>query len=709
MGASPARRRPVEADAAAADERAPIFLASAGRAAELSHELEAAGQVVAVARRADHARRRFEQSAAMVALVDCTDEVGIGLLRTLAPTAEKRGAALIALVPQHDTAAELACLKAGATHYHLTPPHAPGLSVAIEMGERYVRRLRSSEKIAAVVSAQARLTAGPHWQWRKGDTHLTASPAFAELMGAGVGQERLPVAALLERIDPPDRDDFIRGVARTLRAGMSGDLEHRLLVDGSLHTIAHHLRVLRDAKGRLTGLAATVEDLDAALLDRRLSAHFDLLTGLANAAFARDWIDQLLGGRSDCDPASIVLLLSISRFDGINAAYGRVVADALLQAAARRVRRVVGADQPDTLLVARMGGAEFAVCFAGPVQVADVVLLAERLGEAFNQPFLVSGKVVHLACRIGIAVGEADLDGADTLLRRASAALAQAKARELNRYEVLASHAPEDLAARMASLGDDLRADIDIDAFDLLFQPQVDLRTGAIDGVEALTRWRHRELGTLSPETLMDVAGAAELTPVLGRHLLLKGLAEAQAWPERLRSLRLSVNFTAEDMALPDFAESVAAALAETGFPPGRLTVEVTESNMMRNVDHAARALGQLRAHGVRIAIDDFGTGYSSLAYLRALPLDYLKIDKRLLADLTGPESTQVVVRGVVEMARSLGLKVIAEGVETSGQREAARLAGCDLYQGFLCSPPITGAALATLFERWTTPEQALA
>jgi diguanylate cyclase (GGDEF)-like protein len=688
----------------ALDARAGLscFLLSLRYRAEMTAVIEATGRSVVSARRPEEALRRFEQSQAMVAVVDARGALAVGLevLRALSPAIDRRRAALVALVARTEAARLDDVLAAGATHFALSGPRHGELATLLGFADRYVRRLAASGATAAIASAQAALASGARWDWRKGDTMVTVTPAMAQLLGER-GGGRVALAEMIDHVEEADREDLRRGLLRLLRGGLSGELTHRMVVDGRVHVIAHHVRANRDSKGRLTGLSATVEDLDAVIMERRLSAHFDTLTGLANAAFAREWLDQLLGGRSDCEPATIAMMLALSRFDGINASYGRQVADALLQAVARRLRRVAGGERNPDAMLARMGGAEFLVAWPGPVTLSRVIEVAERLGQEFEKPFLVGGRVIHLASRIGIAVGEADLDGAETLLRRASAALAQAKAGDPNSFEVYMSSERDDLIHRMARLEDDLRDALDQDNLELLFQPLVDLANNRIVGVEALTRWRHPLLGLLPAETLMGVAESAQMTHRLGAHILAKALDAASAWPRSLGELRLAVNVAAEDMQGPDFAERVLGLVAERGFDPARLTLEVTESGLVRDVEHAQRVLGHVRAAGVAVAIDDFGTGYSSLAYLKSLPLDYIKIDKQLLGAGPDIERDRAVVQGVIRMAHTLGLKAVAEGVETAAQRLALRLAHCDYYQGFLCSPPVTSARLVELVEEW--------
>lgn len=242
------------------------------------------------------------------------------------------------------------------------------------------------------------------------------------------------------------------------------------------------------------------------------------------------------------------------------------------------------------------------------------------------------------------------------------------------------------------------------DEVDVLFQPQVSLATGIIVGVEALARWEHPDQGAIGAEQLFAVAERAGLGPALSAHVQALALSRAAAWPSSLDALRLSVNVTADDLARADFAAMFLDRVAASGFPVARVTAEVTETGLIARLDQAAAQLATLREVGCQVAIDDFGTGYSSLAYLKALPLDYLKIDRALTQDIAGSPRDRVIVRGVIGIARGLGLTVIAEGVETAEQRDLLAAEGCDLYQGFLCAEAVDTAALARLVAEQCAP-----
>ncbi|ARS28856.1 diguanylate cyclase [Sphingomonas sp. KC8] len=423
----------------------------------------------------------------------------------------------------------------------------------------------------------------------------------------------------------------------------------------------------------------------------------DPLTGLADGATLRRWIERQLGPRN-AEGAGVLMLLAVTRFEAINGAFGVSAGDQVLQAVARRIERQLDPGMARRGCVARVAGAEFAIALAPPATVDDARRLAGELADAIARPFAAEQHVVTLACRIGVAQADGADDG-PALMRRASLALAEAKMGDPGLVGTLDAGGVAQ-AAHDNRLEVDLRAALDRDEIGILFQPQVSVTTGEIVGVEALARWRHPELGELGAATLFAVAERSDYLVQLSAHVQGKAIRMAASWEGDLASLRIAVNVTAADIARPGFAARFLALVDRSGLSPARLTVEVTEGGLIEDLAQAADFLGELRAAGLRVAIDDFGTGYSSLAYLKALPLDYLKIDQKLAQDIGGSARDRVVVRGVIEMAKSLGLTVIAEGVETETQLALLAAEGCDIYQGFLCAQPLEEDALAELLAR---------
>jgi EAL domain-containing protein (putative c-di-GMP-specific phosphodiesterase class I)/GGDEF domain-containing protein/DNA-binding NarL/FixJ family response regulator len=401
---------------------------------------------------------------------------------------------------------------------------------------------------------------------------------------------------------------------------------------------------------------------------------------------ARRWIV----GRIVEDRPIAVVLVSVSRLDIANAAHGRPAVGALIDAAVLRTETVAREAIGVEAMVARLGGSDFMLAVEASGTAVTAAITA--LDAALARPFAVADTRAVLGCRFGVAQRQPGDDSA-ALLRRASEALALAKASDGSVLHI----ALPDGVAPIDALAIDLHHAIERDEIDLRWQPQVEIASGKITGVEALARWNHRRLGPLGADTLFDAADRADLGIALSDHIQRLVLARAVAWPAALGTLRVSLNLTAADIARPGFAALFLARVDESGFPRGRLTIEITETGMIADLKAAAALLAELRGAGCRVAIDDFGTGYSSLAYLKSLPLDYVKIDKSLVRDIDGSPRDRVVVAGAITMARSLGLAVIAEGVETASQLELLTADGCNLYQGFLLSEPLREAALFAL------------
>lgn len=423
----------------------------------------------------------------------------------------------------------------------------------------------------------------------------------------------------------------------------------------------------------------------------------DRLTGLPTVASARKWIERHLANAED---GFFVMLVAVARFELVNAAFGRETGDELLRELAMQIAPIAEEAGGRGVLVARTSGAEFIVGLAGGVDAARAQLLAGHIAETVERPRPVGEHLVTVSCRLGLIQRQREDADAGAMLRRASAALARARDSEDQRvHAVFAGDSGS--SALDESLQADLRRALDRGEIELVYQPQVSVTTRKVSGVEALARWRHPVLGELGAVTLFAVAEESDYTGALSEHIQERAMAEAANWPGALKDLRLSVNVTAGDVARAGFAESFLSMVDRSGFPRNRLTVEITETGLMNDLAAAAQLLAELRAAGCRVAIDDFGTGYSSLAYLKALPLDYLKIDKRLADDIEGSARDRIVVRGVIDMARSLGLSVIAEGVETESQLASLAREGCNYYQGFLCAEPLPSAALPAFLKGW--------
>lgn len=662
---------------------APLFLLSFRHRDELTRLTESAGWLPTAARRTLNAETRFLASGATVAVVDARGALGEGEegVRLLADVVEANAAALLVLLSRNDAAALDAFHASGATHFLVSPFSDHHFLMAVRYAARHAQRIggNSADRIGDLSEPPA------SWRWRPGSATVELSPALARKAGLGEeGGRRIPLLELFRRLDADGRRAARGAVDRLLTTGESTVFAHHDSEGGA--RLAHHLRVSEQGR-EVIGRTETIPSGNVAAFQSR-----DPLTGVRDGRAARGWIDDRLTGAGSGE--LVVLLVAVSRFDAINSAFGRAAGDAVLQAAARRIERVIDGDGKRRF-VARLAGAEFVIALAAPTSLSEGRFLAGQLVEALARPFMSNDHIITLGSRVGL-VASAKNDTSTALLRRASTALAEARRSESGPIRVLDAERGDD-----SVLGDrlevDLRRALDKDEIDILFQPQVSVTSGAIIGVEALARWRHPTFGELGAMTLFGVAERSDYLVQLSGHIQRKAIAEAAAWPARLDKLRLAVNITAEDIVRPGFAALFLEMLDSNGFDRARVTVEVTESGLIEDLNAAAELLAHLREAGLRIAIDDFGTGYSSLAYLKALPLDYLKIDKRLCEDITGSARDSVVVRSVIDMARALGLAVVAEGVESEEQLDLLAREGCNIYQGFLCSKPLDSGALARL------------
>jgi diguanylate cyclase (GGDEF)-like protein len=643
-----------DAGAGQSEGGAPLFVLSFGARDALAALATGAGWRVVAARRADDAERRFLMSGAQIALIDARDASaeGLAVARALGDMIAATGNAMLVLLDEPGAIGDF--YDAGATHF-LTAPAEAELLQALRFAERHVRRV--------AVTRGPRSAALLGWRADPAQGAIELTPALATLLGC---EAMIGPRAALGMIAPAERRAVLDRIRRLVRSGEATAIVHDL---SALGRVVEHLRL--DSGGTI---AAMVEPVQA---DERPPS------GLRDGAEARRWLDRRLieGAHTG------VVLIALTRFDLVNAAHGRAAGDTLLSAAASRIDRI--ARDLGTAIAARVGGSEFLVAAEGSTE--HLLLLAERIAAELGRPFPIGALAATVGCRIGVAKADEGEEAA-ALLRRASEALAEAKLSDGPILRLAGGEAGE--AAPIETLALDLRHALERAEIAVLFQPQVAVTAGRIVGVEALARWQHPRFGALGAETLFAAAERADLASAVSDYIQQLALERAAAWPKTLGGLRLAINVTAADIARPGFADLLLDRVDTSGFPRQRLTVEITESGLIDDLGGAAALLAALRSAGLRIAIDDFGTGYSSLAYLKALPLDYLKIDKRLSQDITGSARDRVVVRGVIDMARSLGLTVIAEGVETAEQLDLLAKEGCQLYQGFLCAEPLTSEAL---------------
>lgn len=426
----------------------------------------------------------------------------------------------------------------------------------------------------------------------------------------------------------------------------------------------------------------------------KYQAHHDLLTGLPNRTLFEDHLNLALAQASRYSQMLSVMFLDLDRFKVVNDTLGHVMGDRLLRVVSHRLKDSLR--KGDTL--ARIGGDEFLLLLPQVRSRLEVETVARKIIEALNSPFVIDGYEFFVGCSIGVAVFPDDGTTREALIKNADVAMYHVKGAGKGSYQFY-SGAMDDALSNHLSMETELRKAIDTDQFKVMFQPQVDTHTGQIVGLEALSRWEHPRLGTVSPNDFIPVAEDTGLITLVGERLLRTICAQIKYWQSMgLPKVRVAVNLSALEIVHRRFVDLILMLMKEYDLAGDSIEIEITESIIVRDLENVARKLMELSAQGVKIAIDDFGTGYSSLTYLKKLPIHTLKIDREFIRDITPQQKQDAsIVAAIVSMAEGLGLQVIAEGVESAYQRRYLESLGCRVMQGFLFCEPVTGERLIEL------------
>lgn len=552
------------------------------------------------------------------------------------------------------------------------------------------RRLRAlEEKQAAITRAIPDMIFVHDAQGR----YLDFKPAFGQ-------QPFVPPEDFLGKhltsVLPTDAAEVIQhGIERALgRQGLQA-VNYKLPMPDGLHH--YEARIAPSGENQVV---IVVRDITLQKLNeekvRRL-AYFDALTGMPNRlGFLERLEGELLRARRSSRPLAL-LFLDLDDFKRINDTLGHNAGDYLLQAVADRLKQKLrpgdfvsrpALDQFGAQF-ARLGGDEFTVVLPGVDDTQVITPIAERMLALLSRPFVISDQEITVTSSIGIATFPEDGDDAASLLKHADTAMNHAKAQGRNNWQKYSKALTNQAMTRLA-LENDMRKGLERDEFCLFYQPQIRATDGAVVGVEALIRWRHPEHGLVSPIDFIPVAEESGLIVPMGEWVIRKACLQAMQWQQRgVPAPRIAVNVSARQLRGSDFIGRVAAIVAQTGISPECLELELTESILMHAEVRRVEGLLRLKALGVHFAIDDFGTGYSSLSYVKRFPIGMLKIDQSFIRGLPHNANDAGITTAIVAMAHSLGLEVIAEGVETQAQVEFLRHAGCHKMQGYLFSRPL--------------------
>jgi diguanylate cyclase (GGDEF)-like protein/PAS domain S-box-containing protein len=586
--------------------------------------------------------------------------------------------------------------EVGTSDFMTKPFHWPLLVHRVRHLIRESRNLYRVQHSKASLSNAQRIARVGSWEWNTETNEMEWSDEVFRILGVDPGTVEVGYDCFLFRVHPGDREFVEERIRQSLLMSVAFSVEHRMLrPDGDVRFVHQQGEFVTDDRRPGAWVSGTIQDVteQRQAQDRiRYLANFDSLTGLANRRLFKERLDRMISQAAMNDTMVAVLFLDLDRFKRINDTLGHSAGDQLLRVVADRLRdRVRGSDvvgrpegdDPDPP-VSRLGGDEFTVLLSQISDPEDAGDVAKRILEALPEPITVDGHEIWTTASIGIAIYPMDGEDVESLLKHADTAMYHAKEQQRNSYHFF-SKSMNAALVRKLSLESRLRDALRNEEFRLHYQPRIDLRTGRVIGMEALIRWEHPDLGVVSPREFIPVTEEAGLITEIGSWVLNKACAQTKAWQDAgHRRMCVSVNVSSRQFGYCDISDTVVKALRETGLDPHDLELEITEGVVIRDDDATAVMLRDLRTMGVRVALDDFGTGYSSLSYLTRFPLDTLKMDLAFIRDVATDPSAAGVVTGVIAMAHSLSLQVVAEGVDSEDQAKVLRDVDCDEVQGFL-------------------------
>ena len=539
---------------------------------------------------------------------------------------------------------------------------------------------------------------------RPGFPIVHVNPAFERMRG--VTSAEVVGRSLLKLGDKEPDQAAVAELRAAMRERREGHAAMRLRRKDRRELFAEvYIAPVNDREGRTTHFVMTQYDVTTAKrYEAELESHarFDTLTGLANRSLLHDRIESALnfsGGR----PSVWVAALDLDHFKFVNDTLGHQAGDNLLKAVAARITGAV--ERSDT--VARTGGDEFVLVLPGRSGEGEAADTVRAVLAALAHPLVIDGHELVLTGSAGVAGFPSDGNDAATLIQHAEVAMYRAKETGRNTVQFYTSsmnaRARDRLALEMA-----LRGALHQNEFELYYQPQVDLLSGSVVGVEALIRWRHPSLGMVRPDRFINLAEETGLIVPIGAWVLRTACRQHRDWQRAgYGPLRVGVNLSARQFAEPGLVRQIQRVLEETSMPPSSLEIEITESLVMEDVEGAIRTMGELKRMGVKLSIDDFGTGYSSLSYLRRFPVDVLKIDRSFVRDIAFSDDDAAMVSAIIELARGLRIRTIAEGVETEAQLDYLKRRGCDEVQGHVYSKAEPGPAVEALLRNGRRVEPA--
>ncbi len=562
--------------------------------------------------------------------------------------------------------------------------HEVETRIKLEKAEMCLRlseaRLARAQKIARMGS----------WEWNIVSGEIYWSDELYNIFGLKPGEPReISMEWIYSVVSPLDLPAFKKAMLNSVKTCQPLNINYRIISkDFGEIVVSSQGEVECDESGRACLLSGTTLDITARIRaesEIQQLINYDTLTGLPNRSLLHDRLHLAIAQAAREKHLLGVLILDLDRFKGINDALGHRAGDKLLKLVANRL----GACVRETDTLARLGGDEFVAILVGVSNAEGITKVAKKILTIVSEPVYIEGHEIYSTCSIGIAVYPMDGEDSHTLLKHADLAMYQAKEQDRNNFQFFSRDMNIKVLERMM-LENSMRKALEREEFFLVYQPQVDSRSGRITGMEALLRWQHPDLGLLSPDKFIYLAEENNFIIPLGEWVLRTACRQNKAWQNQgLPSVRIAVNLSAKQFGQYHLDQVIASTLLETGLEAEYLELEITESTIMKDAEQNTVILQKLKDMGVSLAIDDFGTGYSSLSYLKHFPISRLKIDRSFVRDITTNTDDAAIAEIIIDIARTLKLNVIAEGVETRAQMQFLSFNNCVEMQGYLFSRPV--------------------
>ncbi|MBP9218988.1 MAG: EAL domain-containing protein [Sterolibacterium sp.] len=680
--------------------------------AVLSEVLGKEGFEIALAGTVDEGMRQLQERRPDVVLLDVMlpGMDGFKCLEDLRQFLGSERLPIAMLTGADDGASIRRAYELGAMDFISKPVHWPTLAYRL----RYL--LRSMETLQQLVKSEATLRNAQktarlgHWEWTLENDQLLCSDEALNVLALDDQIAYRTQGDLFRAVHPGDVEELRKSLLRCRQEGTSFTLDVRILqADDSEHVVHVQGAPVYDEVRGIVQVAGLVQDITEyrRIEDQvRILSHYDVLTGLANRTTFKEILAQ---GISYCDRYAAklaALFVSIDRFKRINETFGPNVGDQILRQFTERLERAVRDSdfvavstegQYNDATISRLGGNEFTILANHIKDSCDMVKIAKRILQGAEAPYLIDGHEIHLTLSIGICIYPGDGHDVDSFIQNGEFAMHHARELGQNQHEFYSKSLNIEAFKKLA-MESSLRRAAERQEMVLYYQPKYDAISGEVTGLEALIRWRHPELGMLSPLEFIPLAEESDMILVIGEWVIEEACRQNQSWRAAgMKHLPISVNVSGVQFGRANFPDKVAEILARTGLPADSLELEMTESLLMEDADGAMKVLQQMKDMGIRISIDDFGTGYSSLSYLSRFPIDELKVDRSFVRNLPDNQVDATIAGTIIALAHALSLKVVAEGVEEQAQAEFLVAHGCRVMQGYLYSMPAPAGDIVDL------------